>query len=64
LFEDRVFKQSTLKIGSDCAVGPMSVVLYDSVMGDGSTIDALSLLMKGESISINTNWAGIPVSKC
>ena len=60
LFEDRVMKMSHLHIGNDCSVGPMAVVLYDSVMENGSSIDALSLVMKGEVIPQNTSWAGSP----
>ena len=60
LFEDRVMKMSHLKIGSQCNVGSMSVVLYDSVMECHSSIDALSLVMKGEVIQAGTQWAGSP----
>src|SRR5437899_5634239 len=60
LFEDRVLKSSGLRIGADCTVGADSVVLYDSKMEDGSRLDALSLLMKGETLPAATAWAGIP----
>lgn len=60
LFEDRVMKMSDLFIGDDCTVGAMSVVLYDSVMEKGSSIDGLSLVMKGEVIPQQTKWAGSP----
>ncbi len=60
LFEDRVLKSSGLHIGADCTVGADSVVLYDSKMEDGSRLDALSLLMKGETLPRGTAWAGIP----
>ena len=49
-----------LRIGADCTVGADSVVLYDSKMEDGSRLDALSLLMKGETLPRGTAWAGIP----
>jgi non-ribosomal peptide synthetase-like protein len=60
LFEDRVLKASGLRIDDDCTVGATSVVLYNSTMEKGSCIEALSLLMKGESIPANTRWAGCP----
>jgi len=60
LFEDRVLKASRLRIGSDCTVGTLSVVLYDSRMEDGSKLDALSLLMKGETLPSGTAWVGSP----
>ena len=61
LFEDRIFKASTLKIGDECSTGNMSVVLYDSEMKRGSSIGPLSLLMKSETIPPFSRWTGIPV---
>jgi non-ribosomal peptide synthetase-like protein len=60
LFEDRVLKASHLKVGNDCTIGTTSVVLYDSEMKDGSHLDDLSLLMKGEVLPEQTKWIGIP----
>lgn len=61
LFEDRVMKMSQINIGSNCNVGPLSVVLYDTNMGNNSSIQGLSLLMKGETLPDNTIWQGSPV---
>jgi non-ribosomal peptide synthetase-like protein len=63
LFEDRIMKSSHLKIGDECSVGNMSVVLYDSEMKQGSSIGTLSLLMKGETLPEKTRWIGIPTSQ-
>lgn len=60
LFEDRVLRVSHLKIGDDCVIGRSSVILYDSRMERGSRLDALSLVMKGETLPEGTAWAGIP----
>ncbi len=60
LFEDRVMKMSTVRIGQGCTVGSRSVVLYDSVMEAGSKLDGLSLVMKNEVLPDNTQWQGIP----
>jgi non-ribosomal peptide synthetase-like protein len=60
LFEDRVLKASYLRVGSGCDVGAYSIVLYESEMEDGSQLDALSLLMKGERLPEGTSWAGLP----
>ena len=60
LFEDRVMKMSYIDIGNQCSVGGMSVVLYDSRMEDGSTLDNLSVLMKGETLSAGTSFSGAP----
>jgi non-ribosomal peptide synthetase-like protein len=62
LFEDRIFKSSYLKIGNDCSIGNMAVILYDTEMGDGSSIGPLSLLMKGEKIQPLSSWEGIPIA--
>ncbi len=61
LFEDRVMKMSHLYVENKCSVGSMSVLLYDSVMEEGAIIDALSLVMKGETIPAKTKWEGSPV---
>lgn len=63
LFEDRIFKSSRLVIGNNCSVGNMSVVLYDSEMGDGSSLASLSLVMKGEALPPHSHWEGIPVRR-
>jgi len=60
LFEDRVLKGSSLRIGAGCCVGAGSVVLYDAEMAEGSTLGPLSLLMKGETLPAGTAWAGLP----
>ncbi len=60
LFEDRVMKMSTVKIGAGCSVGSQAVVLYDTKMLEGSTLKSLSLLMKGEVLPAGTHWEGSP----
>ena len=63
LFEDRIMKASSLKIGEGCCVGNMAVVLYDTEMQDGASIGPLSLLMKGETLAPHTRWLGIPTAQ-
>lgn len=60
LFEDRVMKSSYLKIGDNCSVGNMAVVLYDTAMKDRAVLGPLSLLMKGEIMPANSKWHGAP----
>jgi non-ribosomal peptide synthetase-like protein len=60
LFEDRVMKMSTVKIGAASSVGSRSVVLYDAEVGPGATLDSLSLAMKGETLPAGSRWRGIP----
>jgi non-ribosomal peptide synthetase-like protein len=61
LFEDRVMKVGTVKIGARCSIGAGTIVLYDSELGDDTRIEALSLVMKGERLSPGTDWTGSPV---
>jgi hypothetical protein len=60
LFEDRVMKMSYLRVGKRCSVGAGSTVLYDTFMAHGSSLEDLSLLMKGEVLPAGTAWTGIP----
>eukprot|EP01117_Protostelium_nocturnum_P006055 TRINITY_DN2179_c0_g2_i1.p1 TRINITY_DN2179_c0_g2~~TRINITY_DN2179_c0_g2_i1.p1 ORF type:complete len:1647 (-),score=690.33 TRINITY_DN2179_c0_g2_i1:50-4990(-) len=60
LFEDRIMKMSTLKIGRNATIGTSSVVLYDSSIGPNVALKSLSLLMKGETLPGDTVWAGVP----
>jgi non-ribosomal peptide synthetase-like protein len=60
LFEDRVMKADYLKIGERCSVGNMAVVLYGTEMKRGSSLCALSVLMKGEVVPESSRWIGIP----
>lgn len=60
LFEDRVMKMSEVRIGDGATVGERSIVLYDAEVGPGTVLDALSLVMKGEQLTSDTRWRGIP----
>jgi non-ribosomal peptide synthetase-like protein len=63
LFEDRVMKMSMIEIGAHCKVGAGSLVLYDTRMEESSSLDDLSLLMKGELLPAGTAWQGIPARR-
>ena len=60
LFEDRVMKMSNVTVEPDCSVGCRAVVLYDAQLGAGTSLDALSLVMKGEVLPASSRWQGIP----
>jgi non-ribosomal peptide synthetase-like protein len=61
LFEDRVMKVGSVKIGARSSIGAGTIILYDSEIGDDNKIEALSLAMKGERLAPGTNWTGSPV---
>ncbi|RLU86320.1 peptide synthetase [Streptomyces griseocarneus] len=60
LFEDRVMKMSTVTVESGTSIGTRTIVLYGGVVGEGVRLGALSLLMKGETLTPGTSWSGIP----
>jgi len=60
LFEDRVMKMSRVEIGARATVGSGAVVLYDATVGPDTSLDALSLVMKGEALPAGSRWRGIP----
>ncbi|PSK64677.1 Linear gramicidin synthase subunit D [Micromonospora sp. MH33] len=60
LFEDRVMKMSVVTVGSGATIGTRAIVLYDAVVGDDVSLESLSLLMKGETLTRGTRWRGIP----
>ncbi|MEG2157907.1 MAG: hypothetical protein RRY07_09010 [Bacteroidaceae bacterium] len=47
-------------VGEACNVGGMSVVLYDTKMEKGASLEPLSVLMKGESLPAGTTFVGAP----
>ena len=62
LFEDRVMKIDQVDIGERVYLGPRSAVLYSAVVGRNARLGALTLVMKGEHIPANGNWAGCPAA--
>jgi non-ribosomal peptide synthetase-like protein len=61
LFEDRIMKIGSVKIGKQTTINSRTIILYDTEIGDNVNIDALSLIMKGEVLSDNTSWYGSPI---
>jgi non-ribosomal peptide synthetase-like protein len=60
LFEDRVMKMSTVRIGAGATVGDRAIVLYDGKVAAEAALEPLSLVMKGEQLPERTRWRGIP----
>jgi non-ribosomal peptide synthetase-like protein len=62
LFEDRVMKIDQVLIGERVYMGPRAAVLYSAAVGDNARLGPLTLVMKGEHIPANGNWAGCPAA--
>nr|WP_315250350.1 Pls/PosA family non-ribosomal peptide synthetase [uncultured Duganella sp.] len=62
LFEDRVMKIDHVIIGEKVYMGPRAAVLYSAAVGNNARLGALTLVMKGETIPANGNWAGCPAA--
>ncbi|MEN5082175.1 Pls/PosA family non-ribosomal peptide synthetase [Bosea sp. TWI1241] len=62
LFEDRVMKVGRIEIGRGCSIGALTTVLYDTRIGEHARLGLLTIVMKGESIPANTEWAGAPAA--
>jgi carbonic anhydrase/acetyltransferase-like protein (isoleucine patch superfamily) len=55
-----MMKSDYLKIGPECSVGNMTVILYATTMQQRSSLAPLSVLMKGETLPADSRWSGIP----
>jgi len=60
LFEDRVMKVSSVKVGDRATIGSLAIVLYDAEIGEDAQLGDLSVVMKGESLPPGTSWEGSP----
>jgi len=63
LFEDRIMKASGLEIKENCNLGNMAIVLYDAIVDKDTSVKALSLVMKGEHLPLDSEWEGIPCQR-
>ena len=61
LFEDRVMKVGPVHIGAGSTIGARTIILYESEIGEGTRVDALSLVMKGEKLPAGHKLGRQPV---
>jgi acetyltransferase-like isoleucine patch superfamily enzyme len=61
-FEDRVLKMGRVHIGRCATVGAGAVPLYGTSVGEGTIVTPHSVIMKGESLTAHTVYAGAPVA--
>ena len=59
-FEDRVLKIAPVRIEQGSSVGEGTVMLYGARVGQGSIVNEQSVVMKNESLSPTTRFAGAP----
>jgi non-ribosomal peptide synthetase-like protein len=61
LFHDRLMSTGRVHIGRGATLGPSSVTLPETVIGDGTVVGGRSIVMRGEELPAATRWHGAPV---
>lgn len=61
LFQDRVMRLQQVEVRDGASIGSHSVMLPESVVGDGAWVSTGSLVMRGDQIPDRTLWQGNPV---
>ena len=62
LYEDRFYKTGHVNLGKNSLVAPGGFALYDSEMGQNSSLSSHSLLMRNETFEKNQRYFGLPSS--
>jgi non-ribosomal peptide synthetase-like protein len=61
VFHDRVLSIGPARLEAMSTLGPSSVVLPDTKLGEGSSVGGRSVVLRGESLPPGTRWHGAPV---
>ena len=61
LFQDRVMSLDTVEIAPGATLGPHSVALPASRLGESTAIGPASLVMRGDVVPAGTRWQGNPI---
>jgi len=61
LFHDRVLNMGPAVLGNASTLGPNSAVLPDTILGNGCSVGARSIVLRGEKLPGHTRWHGAPV---
>ncbi|HHT31323.1 MAG TPA: amino acid adenylation protein, partial [Corynebacterium sp.] len=61
LFQDRVMSLDTVELAPGATLGPHSVALPASRLGESTTIGPASLVMRGDVVPAGTRWQGNPI---
>ncbi|MFD9793928.1 Pls/PosA family non-ribosomal peptide synthetase [Streptomyces sp. NPDC059070] len=62
LFHDRIMRVDGVRLEKGATLGPHSIVLPGSAVGETSVVGPSSLVMRGEQVPAHTRWLGNPVS--
>jgi non-ribosomal peptide synthetase-like protein len=61
LFHDRIMSIGPTRIGARATLGPSSVVLPETTLGEGSCVGGRSVVLRGEALPERSRWHGAPV---
>jgi non-ribosomal peptide synthetase-like protein len=61
LFHDRVMQLGPTTLGAGSTLGPAAAMLPDTALGDGVSVGARGIVMRGERLPAGTRWHGAPV---
>jgi non-ribosomal peptide synthetase-like protein len=61
LFHDRVMQLGPAVLGAGSTLGPAAAMLPDTALGDGVSVGARAIVMRGERLPAGTRWHGAPV---
>ncbi|KAJ2968747.1 hypothetical protein NQ176_g9029 [Zarea fungicola] len=61
LFHDRLMRLDEIRLERGATIGPHSIALPGTVLGPGTTVYPISVVMRGEHLPGSTRWAGNPI---
>ncbi|WP_018024871.1 Pls/PosA family non-ribosomal peptide synthetase [Corynebacterium ulceribovis] len=61
LFQDRVMSMDTVVLAPGATLGPHSVALPASELGENTSVGPASLVMRGDVVPAGTRWQGNPI---
>ncbi len=61
LFHDRLMRIGPAKLGPGATLGPAAAMLPDTTIGAQCSVEARSVVMRGEELPAQTRWHGAPV---
>ncbi|GAA3533906.1 non-ribosomal peptide synthetase [Amycolatopsis ultiminotia] len=62
LFQDRVLRLGSVHLDDGSTLGPHTVTLFDTHLGEHSSVEANSLVMRGETVPAQRRFGGNPIA--